>query len=62
MLTRPRLAPVALALPWALYPGWVADGARRRDPEALLFPYLQVAQEAATMVGEVEYLIKATRS
>ena len=62
VLTRPRLAPVALALPWALYPGWVADGARRRDPEALLFAYLQLAQEAATMVGEVEYLIKATRS
>jgi hypothetical protein len=61
LLTRPRLAAVALALPWALYPGWVADGARRRDPAALLFAYLQVAQETATMVGEVEYLIKATR-
>jgi len=55
-----RALPAALALPLVLYPGWLTHAVRRRDAESLLFAYVQLAQEVATMTGEVDhYLARA---
>ncbi len=45
----------AVALPPVLYVRWLPFAWRCRDPRALVYPYLQVAQECATMVGELEF-------
>jgi hypothetical protein len=54
-----RRGPVAVAvagavMPLALYLRWPAYAARERSWRALVFSHLQMAQEAATMVGEVQ--------
>ena len=53
--------PATALLPLALYPGWLLDAVRRRDPEALVFPYIQLAQETATMAGEAEHYFAARK-
>lgn len=56
VLARRRLAlALALALPPLLgYPRWIVAAARRRTPEALAYPYLNLLQEICTMIGELE--------
>lgn len=50
----PGAAVLAGLVPAAAYPRWAGGARRRRSLEPLLYPYLQLAQEAATMLGEVE--------
>lgn len=47
------VAVAAAAAPLLLYPGGLRNGVLRRTPEALLDPYLQLAQEACENVGFV---------
>lgn len=49
-------------LPPLLYCRWVGYSARERKLGPLTFPYLQLAQEVATMVGEVEQLLASIRA
>jgi hypothetical protein len=56
-----RALPAVLALPLALYPGWTAHAARHKDPESLLFGYVQLAHEVATMTGEIDQYLTARR-
>jgi len=48
-----------LALPIALYARWLPYALRSRRPLALGFPYIQAAQETATIVGELEHWSRA---
>ncbi len=47
------LAPAVLA-PLAAYPRWPRCAWRGRSPEPLAYPYLQLAEEVSTMVGELQ--------
>lgn len=49
-----RIALATALLPLASYFGWSVAALRHRAPRFLVFPYLQLAQEAATMAGELE--------
>lgn len=51
-----RLGGVAAALPLLLYPRWAAQFARERSAAPLTYPYLQMAQEIAVMMGEIDGL------
>jgi glycosyltransferase involved in cell wall biosynthesis len=53
VVARPRLLPLAALLPLVTYPAWPALAARRRRVEPLTYSYLQLAEEVATMHGEV---------
>ncbi len=53
---RSRIAGLALALPLLTYPRWVAHAREQRSVEPAVYPYIQLAQEAASMVGELEGL------
>jgi GT2 family glycosyltransferase len=53
-LRSPRLALLAGLTPWLTYPRWMIDLAATHSPEPLAYPYLQLAQELLTMVGEIE--------
>ncbi len=54
VLSRRRAALLcALASPLALYFGWTRRAVRDRDPGTLAFPYVQLAMESATMLGEL---------
>ena len=52
----PRLGLLAGLMPWFAYPRWLVDLAATRSPEPLAYPYLQLAQELLTVVGEIEGL------
>jgi GT2 family glycosyltransferase len=55
----PRWARAAVTLlPLLAYSGWVRRAVSRREPEALVYPYLQMAQEAATMAGEASAVLE----
>ena len=51
-----RRALLAGLVPWLAYPRWLIDLAATRSPEPLAYPYLQLAQELLTVVGEIEGL------
>lgn len=51
-----RVALATALLPLVSYFGWSLAALRRRTPRFLVFPYLQLAQETATMAGELEGL------
>ncbi|MGH2916027.1 MAG: glycosyltransferase family 2 protein [Solirubrobacteraceae bacterium] len=51
---RPRWAVAAGALPLVGYPRWISDARRDRSLEAVTFPYLELAQEVYTMLGEAD--------
>jgi cellulose synthase/poly-beta-1,6-N-acetylglucosamine synthase-like glycosyltransferase len=54
LLTRRRAALLcAFISPLALYFGWTRRAVRDRDPGTLAFPYVQLAMEGATMLGEL---------
>ncbi len=53
-LARPRLLPVAVLLPFALYPRWAVELVRERDPRLGLHAYIQLLQEGACNVGWVD--------
>jgi GT2 family glycosyltransferase len=55
-LRSPRLALLAGLAPWLAYPRWLIDLTATRSPEPLAYPYLQLAQELLTVVGEIEGL------
>ncbi len=40
--------------PVLTYPRWALEARRRRSPEPLVYPYIQLAQEASTMLGELD--------
>jgi glycosyltransferase involved in cell wall biosynthesis len=50
---RPGLLAAAGLLPLATYAGWPLQAIRQRRVEPLLYPYLQLVEEVATMQGEV---------
>ena len=54
-LWRPRAIAIAALAPLALYAGWWPVVLRRRDPEALLYPYMQLLQESAQLWGQFQY-------
>ncbi len=49
---RRAVLPIAALAPLATYPSWVQAALRARSLEAVTHPYLQLAQECCTMVGE----------
>lgn len=53
-LRRSRIAPGAVLAPLLTYPRWIFDVAACRALEPLAYPYVQMMQELATMVGEIE--------
>jgi O-antigen biosynthesis protein len=55
-LTIDRGAPLVLGAlaPLAAYPRWPARAWQRRSLEPLAYPYLQLAEEASTMLGELQ--------
>jgi len=53
---RARLLIFAALAPAGAYPRWLAAVRRLRSAEPLVYPYLQLAQEAATMIGELDGL------
>jgi glycosyltransferase involved in cell wall biosynthesis len=55
-LRRAPLVAAALAAPAALYYGWPLRALRERRAEPLGYAYIQLAQEVATMAGEVRGL------
>jgi hypothetical protein len=50
---RPGMVAAAALLPLATYAGWPLQAIRQRRIEPLVYPYLQLAEEVATMQGEV---------
>lgn len=48
-------------LPWLLYFRWPLHALRTRERRALAYPYIQLAQESATMLGEVEFWVQRRR-
>jgi GT2 family glycosyltransferase len=52
----PRGVLLAGLMPWLAYPRWLIDLVATRSPEPLAYPYLQLAQELLTVVGEIEGL------
>jgi GT2 family glycosyltransferase len=48
-----RLAATTAVLPLLTYVGWTLTALRRRRPEALAYAYVQLAEEVATMAGEI---------
>ena len=56
LLVRPRRISLAALAPLALYGGWWPTILRRRQPEALLYPYMQLLQESAQLLGAVSVL------
>jgi glycosyltransferase involved in cell wall biosynthesis len=53
---RARLLAAAAALPAVLYYGWPLRALRERRAEPLAYAYIQLAQEVATMTGELQGL------
>lgn len=51
---RPGLARLGIALPVLSYPRWLAALRRYRSLEPLGYPYVQLAQEFSTMLGEFD--------
>jgi hypothetical protein len=53
---RRGIAGAALLLPLLAYPRWVRLVLQNRSPEPLAYPFMQLAQETAAMVGELDGL------
>jgi glycosyltransferase involved in cell wall biosynthesis len=53
---RKRQILLAALAPLAAYARWPVQAWRTRSPKPLVYPYLELAEEASTMVGEVEGL------
>jgi len=58
---RGRLAAVVPLLPPLAYMGWLRRALSRRKLEPLAYPYLQMAQEIATMAGEASVALRRRR-
>ncbi|HET8672635.1 MAG TPA: glycosyltransferase [Thermoleophilaceae bacterium] len=62
LLTRRRgLAAAVPFLPPLAYVGWLKRALSRRELEPLAYPYLQMAQELATMAGEASVALRGRR-
>jgi glycosyltransferase involved in cell wall biosynthesis len=55
LLVSPRRIALAALAPLAFYGGWWPTILRRRQPEALLYPYMQLLQESAQLWGQFQY-------
>jgi glycosyltransferase involved in cell wall biosynthesis len=55
-LLKPRRLLAAAGLPLIAYPGWIAELRHGGSPEPLVYPYVQLAQETANMIGEYDGL------
>jgi GT2 family glycosyltransferase len=54
LLSDKRLLMVGALGPLAGYPRWLFDLCEGKSPEPLAYPYVQLAQEISTMLGEVD--------
>jgi glycosyltransferase involved in cell wall biosynthesis len=62
LVTRRRTLAAAIPLlPPLAYTGWLRRALSRRELEPLVYPYLQMAQEVATMAGEASVALRARR-
>jgi len=48
------LAALGLLAPLATYPRWTVDARSTGSPEPLAYPYVELAQETLTMIGELD--------
>lgn len=54
----PGTSVVAAALPVMLFSRWLRAALRGRDPELLLYPYVELAQETYSNIGMAETLVR----